>query len=533
VGRGECAGEAVIMEPRELQEVAIIIRPEEDNLAVLTADFVEKDTPLKHAGQILTLSGRVLRGQSFAIKPIRRGHPYISLGDPIGLASRAVKPGEPIDNTNLHSRLPRLTPRYRDNPQPTRLDPKLSSLTFDGFVRSDGEVGIRNLVGIVTSGMCSSTEVREIAARANREIYSRRKFPNLDGVVPIIHESGCGMPDGEAVTLLNQLLTNTLRHPNLGAAVYVDLGCGKTCVECSAPVFQNTVTDYNRRVVNLTVQQLGGSEKTVARGLEVTEKLLHYANQFQRQPVSISKLIVGTECGGSDRWSGVTANPAVGVAADMFVNAGAAVFLPEIPELQGAAMLDLVQRARTKQVGHKLMNALKRYEAYVRKFGDYFRDNPSPGNIKGGLYNIYLKSSGVKAKGGTSIVEDLIEYGEWLGDRKGLYVLYTPGYDHLCTPALFLSGAQVALFTTGRGTGIGCALGPVMKIGTNPQLARSYADLDINAGSILEHTETVEEVGQRIFQDTLDVASGRKLTRAELIGFHHEFKIWESLWPAL
>jgi len=267
--------------------------------------------------------------------------------------------------------------------------------------------------------------------------------------------------------------------------------------------------------------------------MEVTEKSLHYANQFQRQPVSISKLIVGTECGGSDRWSGVTANPAVGVAADMFVKAGAAVFLPEIPELQGAAMLDLVQRARTKAVGRKLTGALKRYEAYVRKFGDYFRDNPSPGNIKGGLYNIYLKSTGVKAKGGTSIVEDLIEYGEWLGDRKGLYVLYTPGYDHLCTPALFLSGAQVALFTTGRGTGIGCALGPVMKIGTNPQLARSYADLDINAGTILERIETTEDVGRRIFQETLDVASGRKLTRAEQIGFHHEFKIWESLWPAL
>ena len=139
------------------------------------------------------------------------------------------------------------------------------------------------------------------------------------------------------------------------------------------------------------------------------------------------------------------------------------------------------------------------------------RDNPSPGNIKGGLYNIYLKSTGVKAKGGTSIVEDLVEYGEWLGDRKGLYVLYTPGYDHLCTPALFLSGAQVALFTTGRGTGIGCALGPVMKIGTNPQLARTYADLDINAGTILERTETTEDVGRRIFQETLDVASGRKL----------------------
>ena len=319
------------MEPRKLEEVAIVIRPEKDNVAVVTAEFIERDTPLEYEDEVLTFSGRALRGQSFVIKPIRRGQPYITLGDPIGLASRSVKPGEPIDASNLDSRLPRLTARYKDNPRRTRLDPKLSSLTFDGFLRSDGEVGIRNFVGIVTSGMCSSTEVREIAARAHREIYSREKFPNVDGVVPIIHESGCGMPDGEAVTILNQLLTNTLRHPNLGASVYIDLGCGKTCVECSAPIFQNTVPDYNRRVVNLTVQQLGGSEKTVERGMEVTEKLLHYANQFQRQPVPISKLIVGTECGGSDRWSGVTANPAVGVAADMFVNAGAAVFLPEIP----------------------------------------------------------------------------------------------------------------------------------------------------------------------------------------------------------
>ena len=521
------------MELRELQEVAIVIRPEKDNLAVVTADVIEKGARLKYAGQVMTVSGPALRGQSFAIKPIRRGQPYITLGDPIGLASRSVQPGEPIDASNLHSRLPRLAVRYCDNPTPTRLDPKLSSLTFDGFVRPEGTVGARNLVGIVTSGMCSSSEVREIATRASREIYSRQKFPNVDGVVPLVHESGCGMPDGQAVTILNQLLANTLRHPNLGAAVYIDLGCGKTCVECSVPAFQDSVADYNRRVVNLTIQQLGGSEKTVERGLETVEKLLHYANQFQRQPVSISKLIVGTECGGSDRWSGVTANPAVGVAADLFVKAGAAVFLPEIPELQGAAMVDLVKRARTRTVGRKLMNALRRYEAYVRKFGDYFRDNPSPGNIKGGLYNIYLKSSGVKAKGGTSIVEDLVEYGEWLGDRKGLYVLYTPGYDQICTPALFLSGAQVVLFTTGRGTGIGCALGPVMKIGTNPQLARSYADLDVNAGTILEREETTEEVGRRIFQETLDVASGRKLTRAEQTGFHHEFKIWESLWPAL
>lgn len=518
---------------KKLQKVAIVIRPEQDNIAVLTADSLEKGAELLADGACIVISGRVLRGQSFAIKRIEKGQTFVSLGDPFGIASRLVEPGDPIDQTNLEDRLPRLRVRYRDNPAPTPRDPKLASLTFDGFLRPDGGAGARNYIGIVTSGMCSSGEVREIAARAQRELYTREKFPNVDGGVPIVHESGCGMPDGRAVDILNQLLANSLRHPNLGAAIYVDLGCGKTSVECSASLFQSFVPNYSQRVVNLTIQQLGGSRQTVEKGLEVVEKLLPYANEFKRQPVSISKLVVGTECGGSDRWSGVTANPAVGFAADMLVKAGAAVFLPEIPELQGAAMVDLAERARTRAVGRKLMQALNRYQAYVRKFRDDFRDNVSPGNIKGGLYNIYLKSSGVKAKGGTSVVEDLVEYGEWLGERKGLFVLYTPGYDHICTPAVFLSGAQVCLFTTGRGTGIGCALGPVMKIGTNPVLARTYEDLDINAGTILERKETIEEVGKKIFQETLDVASGRKFTRAEQAGFHTEFKIWESLWPAL
>ncbi len=518
---------------QKLEDVAIVIRPEHDNVAVVTVDHLEKGTQLDYEGQVLTISGRTLRGQSFAIKAIPQGGVFITLGDPIGLASQRLEPGDPVTPDNLEDRLPELQVTYRDNPQPTPIDPELAALTFDGFVRADGTVGIRNYVGIVSSGMCSSTEAHEIANRAMREIYTRDEYPNVDGVVALSQESGCGMPDGRAVDLLNQLLGNTLRHPNLGAAIYIDLGCGKTCVECSSPVFQTTVPDYNQRVVNLVIQQSGGSRKTVERGLEIVKNLLEQADRSKRQPVSISKLIVGTECGGSDRWSGVTANPAVGVAADMFVKAGSAVFLPEIPELQGAAMVDLAGRARTREVGRKLMGALERYEQYVHMFGEDFRENPSPGNKKGGLYNIFLKSSGVKAKGGTSIVEDLVEYGEWLGDRKGLYVLYTPGYDHVCTPALFLSGAQVTLFTTGRGTGIGCALGPVMKIGSNPVLARINGDIDVDAGVILEKKATIEEVGRRIFEETLEVASGRSLTRAEGSGFHHEFKIWEALWPTL
>jgi altronate hydrolase len=516
-----------------LDEVAVVINPAKDNVAVVKVDVLDKGARLLLDGRAITLSGRVLRGQSFATRDVAQGKPFVSLGDPIGIASRSVRAGDPIDETNIDHCLPRLRVKYQDNPAPTPIDPELAAKTFDGFVRPDGAVGVRNYVGIVTSGMCSSSEAREIAARAMREIYSREKFPNVDGVVPIVHESGCGMPEGKALAILNRLLTNTLRHPNLGAAIYIDLGCGKTCVECSVPLFEKQIQNYNQRVVNLTIQQAGGSRKTVEKGLAIVEKMLQIANENQRQPVPISKLIVGTKCGGSDRWSGVTANPAVGVAADMFVKAGAAVFLPEIPELQGSAMVDLVRRARTREVGHKLMRALKRYQKYVEMFGDDFRDNPSPGNKKGGLYNIYLKSSGVKAKGGTSIVEDLVEYGEWLGDRKGLYVLYTPGYDQISTPALFLSGAQVALFTTGRGTGIGCALGPVTKIGSNTQLSNHNGDIDINAGTILDGGESVEAVGKRIFEHTMDVASGRRMVRAEESGFHTEFKIWESLWPSL
>ena len=365
-----------------------------------------------------------------------------------------VNPDDPMDHTNLHSHLARLTPHYKDNPKRAALDPELSSLTFDGFVRPDGEVGIRNMVGIVTSGMCSSTEVRKNTWRANREIYSTKKFPNVDGVVPIIHESGCGMPDGEPSDHAQSTACRFRASPEPGSLHLCRSWLRKdlrrvlhTCV------VEVGLMDYNRRVVDLTIRRLGGSEKTVAKGLEVVEKMLHYANQFKRQPVSISKLIVGTECGGSDRWSGVAANPAVGVASDMFVKAGAADLLAV--DCQASRRRDARPcTARAEQESKQLVGALERYEAYVKKFGDYFADNPFPGNIKGGLYNIYLKSTGVKAKGGTAIVEDLIEYGEWLGHRKGLYVLYTPGYDHICTPALFLSGAQVTLFTTGRGTSI-------------------------------------------------------------------------------
>lgn len=520
------------MYPVNLEDVAIVGSPVRDNVAVVAVDFLDQGAKLRYGTRIITMSKRVHRGQSFAILPIQRGELYITLGDPFGIASHSLQQGDSIEESDFSSELPRLDVEYREN-RPAVVAPELAVRTFKGFARGDGSVGIRNYVGIVTSGMCSSTEAREVAWRAMREVYSREKYPNVDGVVAVVHESGCGMPDGPGLTLLNQLLANTLRHPNLCSAIYLDLGCGKTCTECSVPFFQEQVPNYKRRVVNMTIQQAGGSRRTVLKALEALEGMLEYADQCTRRHFPISRLVVGTKCGGSDRWSGLTANPAVGFAADMFVRAGAAVLLPEIPELQGAAMIDLVRRARTPEVGHKLIGSLERFRKYVEMFGEDFSENPTPGNKKGGLYNIYLKSIGAKAKGGSTTVEDLLEYGEWIGDRKGLYVLYTPGYDQISTPALFLSGAHIALFTTGRGTGIGNALGPVVKISSNTQLWKNNEDIDINAGTVLDRVETVDEVGRRIFEDTLAVASGENSARAEQVGFHTEFKVWESLWPAI
>ncbi len=272
------------MQPVDLEDVAIVGRPKTDNVAVVAVDFLEQGTQLRYLDGVITMSRRAQRGQSFAVRPVQQGQPYITLGDPFGIASRTMQAGDPIEEENLALELPKLEVLYRNNP-PTPTVPELAVRTFDGYVRDDGSVGTRNYVGIVTSGMCSSTEAREIAWRAMHEIFTSEKFPNVDGVVAVVHESGCGMPDGAGLTMLNKLLVNTLRHPNLGSAIYLDLGCGKTCVECSVPLFQAQLPSYNQRVVNMTVQQQGGSRKTIAKGLETVEELLHYANKFARKPV--------------------------------------------------------------------------------------------------------------------------------------------------------------------------------------------------------------------------------------------------------
>lgn len=530
----------------DLDRVAVVACPAVDNVAAVVRAYLPAGTAVRlPGGGVLTLAAAVRAGQSVALRAIPRGAPVMALGAPFGLARRAIAPGEPADAANIAAELPRRWPRRGmaapgGHPRPVAPAAPPLPPAIAGFRRADGRVGVRNYVAVVTSGMCAASEAREIARRARHELYSRERYPNVDGVVAVVQESGCGMPDGPAVDCLNRLLAQVLAHPNFGAALYIDLGCGKTCLACSTPHLRAAVPAYDQRVRPLGIQASGGSRRAIAAGLAQMAEILPLANQCRRQPAPLSALLLGVKCGGSDRWSGLTANPALGWAADRLAAAGGGVLLGEVPELQGAAHRVLLARAASRPAARKLAAAQRRYQRYVRMFGADYRENPSPGNLAGGLTNIYLKSLGALAKSGTSPLQDVLDYGEPAGERRGLMLVYSPGYDQISTPALFLAGAQIVAFTTGRGTGIGCALGPVLKIASNSALARDNEDVDLDAGGMLPGAAggapppaTLEQTGQAILARILAIANGEYRPRAEASGIHDEFKVWESLWPAL
>ncbi|MGH9534037.1 MAG: UxaA family hydrolase [Terriglobales bacterium] len=525
----------------DLAHVAVLAAPAVDNVAAVVRTFLPAGTQVRlPGGAVVTLPAAAHSGQSIALRRVAKGAPVVALGAPFGIARRAVAAGEVVDARNVKPELPA---RWRAPARGARTAPAAASSpagAFAGFRRPDGGVGVRNYVAVVTSGMCAASEAREIARRAREELYSRQRYPNVDGVVAVVQESGCGMPDGRAVDCLNRLLAQALAHPNFGAALFIDLGCGKTCLACSTPHLRAAVPHYSQRVRPLGIQASGGSRRAIAAGLEQVAELLAFANQCRRQPAPLSALSLGVKCGGSDRWSGLTANPALGWAADRLVAAGGTVLIGEVPELQGAAHRVLLRRAASPVAARKLAAAQRRYQRYVRMFGEDYRENPSPGNIAGGLANIYLKSLGALAKSGASPLRDVLDYGEPAGSRRGLMVVYSPGYDQISTPALFLGGAQIVGFTTGRGTGIGCALGPVLKIASNSALARANEDIDLDAGGMLPGNDDVQpppatlaQTGQAIWERILAVANGDYRPRAEASGIHDEFKVWESLWPAL
>jgi altronate hydrolase len=469
-------------------------------------------------GQV-NISGLIPSGHKVATVAIAKGDPVRRYGQIIGFASKPIRPGEHVHVHNIEMGEFARDYEFCADVKPT--DYVTTPATFQGFVRPNGQVATRNYIGILTTVNCSATVAKGIAAYFDAERL--QQFPHVDGVVALNHPMGCCIDaNGDGMKLLQRTLAGYARHPNFGGILVVGLGCETN--QISALLGKHALEE-NELLRTFSIQDAGGTSKSISKGVGIVKELLYSANQVRRQPVPANHLILALECGGSDGYSGITANPALGAAADILVRHGGTAVLSETPEIYGAEHL-LTRRAVSRAVGEKLIERIKWWENYAAKNDGEMNNNPTPGNKAGGLTTILEKSLGAVAKGGTMNLNAVYEYAELI-TQKGFAFMDTPGYDPISVTGLVAGGANVVCFTTGRGSAYGCAPSPSLKLATNTALwKRQEEDIDINCGGILDGEGTVEEVGQKIFDLVLRTASGER-TKSESHGYgQNEFVPW-------
>jgi altronate hydrolase len=505
-----------------LHEYAIVVDPK-DNVAVVKKETTAGLELLLPDGRAIEIRGVIPPGHRFATANIPAGELVLQFGQPIG-TSLGIKQGEQITHDNMSDEVPvvRDLPDNLHTPAPDYF-PVEERATFMGFRRPDGRVGTRNYVLIVPTSMCASHEALQISTIAEFTLHDRLKYPNVDGVVAIPHNKGCGCQDGSTIDVMLRTLSNYADHPNVGGVLLIDLGCEKTNLAQVEKYLLKRDKPFTKPVAKIGIQEVGGTQAAIQRGLKEVEQMLPLVNEAQREACPVSEIVLGVKCGGSDGFSGISANPSLGRAADLLVRSGGTVLITEVPEFCGAEHL-LACRAKDVDTGRAVYRLVDWYKEYASKFGAVLNNNPSPGNIAGGLLNITIKSLGAIAKAGSTRVEGVIEYAATPTNR-GLNLMQGPGYDQESTPGLVGAGATVVVFTTGRGTTIGNAIAPVIKLASNTRVfERMSNDLDLSAGGVIDGTETIDEVGQRVFDHIVAVASGDQ-AKAELHK-HREFQFW-------
>ncbi len=475
------------------------------------------------SAESVMVKGLIPPGHKVATRAIAVGEPVRRYNQIIGFASKPIAAGEHVHTHNLV-----MGDFERDyafgadiKPQPAR-----RQATFQGIVRADGRVATRNYIGILSSVNCSATAARAIADHFSRQSNPQAlaDFPNVDGVVALTHGTGCGMAtEGLGMQVLERTLTGYATHANFAGVMVVGLGCESN--QISAWLAHGGLREGdNLRVFN--IQDTGGTRKTVEHGIALVREMLPAANAVQRVPCSAEHITIGLQCGGSDGYSGISANPALGAAVDLLVAHGGSAILSETPEIYGAEHL-LTRRAVSREVGEKLIARIRWWEDYTRINGGEMNNNPSPGNKAGGLTTILEKSLGAVAKGGTTNLQAVYEYAEPVRARGFVY-MDTPGYDPVSATGQVAGGANMVCFTTGRGSAYGCIPSPSIKLATNSALwKRQGDDIDINCGDIVDGGSSIEAMGQQIFERVLAVASGER-TRSELHGYgQSEFVPWQ------
>ena len=493
----------------------------QDNVVIARSQLVG-GTVLAQEG--VTVSGLVPPGHKVATCAIAKGQPVRRYDQIIGMATRDIAAGEHVHTHNLA-----FSDFAREHAPGAAAQPTAyvdQPATFQGIVRADGRVATRNYIGVLTSVNCSATAARAIADYFRRDIRPEAlaDFPNVDGVVALTHGMGCATAsDGEELHVLRRTLGGYAKHPNFAAVLVVGLGCETN--QITGLIAQEGLQE-NVKLATFNIQDTGGTRKTVDKGVALIKAMLPEANRATREPVPLSHLTVGLQCGGSDGYSGISANPALGAAVDLLVRHGGTAVLSETPEIYGGEHL-LTRRAVSVAVADKLRARIAWWEAYTRRNNMQMDNNPSAGNKAGGLTTILEKSLGAIAKSGTTNLVDVYEYAQPI-TAKGFVYMDTPGYDPVSATGQVAGGANLICFTTGRGSAYGCAPSPSLKLATNTALwQRQEDDMDINCGGVVDGSETVQQAGERIFQMMIAAASGQH-TKSEQHGYgQNEFVPWQ------
>jgi altronate hydrolase len=455
-------------------------------------------------------------GHKAAIKAVAKGASVIKLGHAIGIASADIAPGSHVHDHNLAFAGEADHSLIGTDIRP----PAPREAHFDGYVRADGQVGTRNYIGVLTSVNCSATVARRIAAHFTPEELKR--FPNVDGVVAYSHMSGCGMArEGRGIDNLRRTIAGYATHPNFGAVLLVGLGCEVNQID---PLLESAGLETSDRLYTLGIQDAGGTLAAIKAGIAIVEAMLPAANACARTPVSATHLTIGLQCGASDGYSALTANPALGVAADILVGAGGKVILSETPEIFGAEDL-LLRRAANPDVAQALIDRLVWWQDYAAREGADLNNNPSPGNKAGGITTILEKSLGAVAKSGSSPLNAVVDYAESVA-AAGLTFMDSPGYDPCSATGQIAGGANLILFTTGRGSVFGSVPVPTIKLASNADLALRMADdIDLDCSTVLEG-ESLFHLGDAAFDLILKTASGRRTTSETLGIGENEWVPW-------
>ena len=464
---------------------------------------------------------QVPAGHKIAASRIAQGEPVRKYNAVIGVAARDIEPGDYVHTHNLSLVEFDRDPGFGLDVRPVDYVSAAEQATFQGYVREDGRVGTRNFVGILASVNCSATAISHIAAHFTPERL--KAYPNVDGVVAFTQTTGCGMSSPSPhFDLLRRTLAGYARHPNMAGVLIVGLGCERNQV---ADLVDSQGLESGRLMRTMVMQDVGGTQATIDAGIRAVEEMLPIANAYQRQTVPASHISIGLQCGGSDGFSGITANPALGAAMDILVSHGGTAILSETPEIHGVEYM-LTRRAVSPEVGQKLLDQLTWWAEYTRGHNGQFNGVVGPGNQAGGLANIFEKSLGSAMKGGTTPLQGVYAYAEPI-TQKGFVFMDSPGYDPVAATGQIASGANLICFTTGRGSMFGSKPAPTIKLASNtPMFERLRQDMDINCGAILDGEVNLPEMGQRIFDAILKHASG-ELTKSELLGLgDHEFVPW-------